>query len=202
MIDLDDLEQLQLYDRAGRQQAAAQWRSRLGAVGWSESDIEATWLDRCLPPVMHSHNPAKQLAQQFYERTPLFWGAGHMGVLASEWQRKLMHDAEAAALSADLGQMASDWSMVRLPRFWPNTIVCAWLSDGRESDTERALAERLQLMLQKRRFSSITVQIPPGAGTDAALWHGRELGQWVALYLAALYGVDPSDRTAWEYLGL
>jgi hypothetical protein len=202
MIDLDDLDQVRLYDSQRRQQAAAAWRDRLAAGGLAEPQLDALWLDSCLPEVVRRLNPAKQLAQQLYERTPLFWGAGPMGRLAGEWQRAVMHTAEAGALSADLDQMARDWSMVRLPRFWPNILVCTWLSDGSESEAERTLAERLQRMLQKRRFTTTAVAIPRGAEIKATLWQGGEFGQWVALYLAALYGVDPTDRVAWQYLDL
>lgn len=206
MIDLDDPEQVRLYDAQGRQAETANWRLRLTAAAPGESvpehAVDAAWLDLLLPQAPRSRNPAKQLALQLYERTPLFWADSRLAPLAAAWQRQIMHTAAAAALSAGLAQMARDWSMVRLPRFWPNTLVCAWLSDGGEDAAERELAEKLQTLLQKRRYQAIKVVIAAGATPAATFRHGDELGQWVALYLAALYGVDPAERVAWHYLDL
>jgi hypothetical protein len=150
---------------------------------------------------VQTENPAKQLALKLYERTPLFWGDSRLAPLAARWQQRVMQDAETAALSADLQQMARDWSMVRLPRFWPNAVVCVWLRDGREDAEERQLAEQIQSLLQKRRYQTVQAAIPAGAAPEVALWYGEELGRWVALYLAALYGVDPAARVGWQYLG-
>jgi hypothetical protein len=202
MIDLDDLEQLRLYDTQGQQVAAAGWRERMAEAGIPESAVDAAWLDSLLSQMPRAHNPAKQLALRLYERTPLFWAASHLASLPPLWQQQVMHAAEAAALSATLEQMARDWSMVRLPRFWPNALVGVWISDGGEDPAEQQLAVNLQTLLQKRRYQVIRVAVPRGATPAATTWHGHELGSWVALYLAALYGVDPAERVPWQYLGL
>lgn len=200
MIDLDDLDQLALNDSQWLFERAAGWRERL-PVGCSEWEVDAPWLDRCRPDRPTADNPAKQLALRCYDRVPCVWSDARLFPLAQQWQGRMLHYAEAAALSMDLAGLARDWSMARFPRFWPNAVIFVHLVDGQESAADRALAEKLQILLQRRSFQTSEVALP-GTGAAAVRFQGEELGEWVALYLAALYGVDPADRVPWQFLDL
>lgn len=203
MDELDDPDCLAQFDRQGWLIRANDWPHRLEAIrpALGLADVDAAWLQRCRSDVPLAANPAKQLGVKLYERVPLIWSQAPLAPHTRHWQTCINHYAEAAAITATLDDMVRNWSMVRLPRFWNNALTCVYLSDGAEPAPVRAQVERMQLLLQARRIPTITVALP-GATGPATHFHAEALGEWVALYLAALYQVDPAARVAWDFLGL
>ena len=162
--------------------------------------LNEEWLHSLLPATPHLQNPAKQLALRFFSHTPLLWAEAPWLVhIAQDWRLRILRYAECAALVADLSDMLQGWSMARFPAFWPNTICVAHLACAAPPDDARIFT--LQSILRKRRFDSIEVAPPVGNAPAMAL-HLLYLGEWVALYLAALYGVDPADRVPLQLLGM
>lgn len=204
MADLDDAHFLTQHDSQQALDRAAAWRTRLAAVRPALTPLEVAgdWLDACTPHTPQAANPAKQLAVQLFERVPLFWAAASTAAIAADWQVTVMHTAETAALSASLEAMARNWSMARFPRFWNNAVAAVLLTDGAESVEERSLIERVQSLLTRRRCPALVVGFPPGYAPHITRFHALVMGDLVALYLAALYQVDPAGRVAWQFLGL
>jgi hypothetical protein len=162
--------------------------------------LDNGWLGSLLPTTAYAHNPAKQLAVRFLTRVPLLWGAEPWLVaIAQDWQLRILRYAESAALVAGQEEMLHGWSMARFPAFWPNALCIARLSDPEAPDDARTAA--LQSIFQKRRFDAIEIAAPGAERIDQAV-HLLHLGEWVALYLAALHGIDPADRAPLQLLGL
>ena len=162
--------------------------------------LDAAWLGSLLPTTAYAQNPAKQLAVRFLTRVPLLWGAeAWLAAIAQDWRLRILRYAESAALVAGQDDMLYGWSLARFPGFWPNTVCIARLGDSGTPVDMRTTT--LQSILRKRRFTTIEIAAPGAKHIDQAL-HLLHLGEWVALYLAALHGIDPADRTPLEILGL
>jgi hypothetical protein len=158
-------------------------------------------LDRCRPETLSAENPAKQLALKLHDRIPCFWGAGLATAVAADWAMRYLWYAEALAWSAGEAELSRLLVMARLPRYWPNAAAFVRLapaSTGGSAD----LAEQVETILARRRF--VTLAAPPAAlpassGLDHVLaW--LELGEWLALYAAALYNVTAAARVPLELL--
>lgn len=162
--------------------------------------LDTGWLGSLLPATAYAHNPAKQLAVRFLTRVPLLWGAEPwLAAIAQDWQLRILRYAESAVIVAEQEEMVHGWSLARFPTFWPNALCIARFSDPEAPDD--AHTATLQSIFQKRRFDAIEIAAPGAERIDQAV-HLLYLGEWVALYLAALHGVDPADRTPLQLLGL
>jgi hypothetical protein len=124
---------------------------------------------------------------------------GWQAEIAQDWRLRILRYAESAAIVADLSEMQQAWSMARFPNFWGNALCVARI--GEVAAHHHGQVNMLQSILQKRRFNTIHIEVP---GEDPFLRgiHLLYLGEWVALYLAALYGVDPEARVPLQLLGL
>ena len=157
-------------------------------------------LDRCRPETPVTENPAKQLALRFYERAVLIWGEGPAAAVAQDWAMRYCWYAEAAALAVDLAEVSRLLVMARLPRFWPNTALFVQLPAPTTDAPASGLADTTLHLLARRRFATLAVTAPSGLSQLDHLLYLLELGEWVALYAAALYGVDPAQRVPLQLL--
>lgn len=178
------------------------WTLEAGASGRpsAPSVLDRAWLQTLAPTTPFATNPAKQLAYRFYTRVPLLWAEdGWQAEIVQDWRLRILRYAESAALVADLSEMQQAWSMARFPNFWVNALCVAQI--GKVAAQHHVQVNILQSILQKRRFNMIHIEVP---GEDPFLRavHLLYLGEWLALYLAALYGVDPEARVPLQLLGL
>jgi len=166
----------------------------------ASSAPDRSWLQTLAPTTPFATNPAKQLAHRFYARVPLLWAEdGWQAEIAQDWRLRILRYAESAALVADLSEMQQAWSMARFPNFWVNALCVARI--GEVAAHHHGQVNILQSILQKRRFNTIHIEVP---GEDPFLRAVNllYLGEWVALYLAVLYGVAPEARVPLQLLGL
>ncbi|HRW49608.1 MAG TPA: SIS domain-containing protein, partial [Caldilinea sp.] len=91
------------------------------------------------------------------------------------------------------------WSMARFPNFWPNGVVVVHLTEQERPALPGS--EALTAILAARRIQRIELAAPGATRAEVAIHH-LYLGNWIALYLAALYQVDPADRVPLQLLGL
>ncbi|MBW7886124.1 MAG: hypothetical protein H3C34_26545, partial [Caldilineaceae bacterium] len=159
--------------------------------------LDRRWLESCHPSIPAAANPAKQIALHLYAHVSLVWAdtEAFAGV-AADWQSRLLLYAETAAIFATVDEMRGLWSMARFPNFWANGVRGVELTTG-----TAAASDRLHMLLQRRRIKTMRIAAP-GASPAALCAHLLALGEWVALYAARLYQVDPADRVPLAYLGL
>jgi len=157
-----------------------------------------------LPGRAQAENPAKQLALAIHERTPLFWAWTPLAGVARDWSLRLILYAEASAAWASGQELTNVQVMARFPRYWPHISTFVQLpgpgSPGPEREKRRKRTEAFHLLLRKRRAESVPVPGPEDVSPLVAAWRLLELGEWVALYSASLYGVDPADRVPLAFL--
>lgn len=154
-------------------------------------------LARCCPDVPSADNPAKQIALRLHGRIPCFWGANLEAAAAQAWTAALLWSAETMALAAHQDELSRLLVMARFPRFWPNAAVLVHLITP---DAPAGLAAETGRLLARRRFAMLDLHAPAGlALLDRALYW-LDMGEWVALYAAALNNVDPAAQVPLDIL--
>ncbi|WP_298984275.1 SIS domain-containing protein [Caldilinea sp.] len=201
-VDALDLRGLLHFDEHPAYTFTFLWALARAALGQASAPpaLDLAWLQSLTPTTPFAANPAKQLAQRCYARVPLLWAEeSWQSEIAHDWRLRILRYAESAAIVADFSEMQHGWSMARFPNFWINAL-CVVKIGAIASDNE-AQANMLQSILQKRRFNAIQVDAPGGDPVTRAV-HLLYFGEWAALYLAALYGVEPEARVPLQLLGL
>lgn len=162
-------------------------------------DFAAIWPADCTPDLPIAANPAKQLAVRLNDRIPIFWGTGPISGpitgpfagIAADWCARRLWYADSMALSAEEPALARLLALGRLPRYWPNVATLVRLL-GRGDD---AASANLHKIFARRRFSVVDVAAPPELTLLEATYYLLALGEWVALYAAALTDADPLEQT-------
>lgn len=161
--------------------------------------LDRPWLESLLPHSPVADNAAKQVALRLYQHIPLIWSAmPWLDSIAHDWRLRIARYAESAALAAGDAEMQQVWSMARFPAFWPNGVTIVRLDTAPAESRE---PRKLLAILAARRFPVGEVA-SPGTTRAGHAMHHLYFGNWVALYLAALYQVDPADRVPLRLLGL
>ncbi len=156
----------------------------------------ATWTP--LSPT--AQNQAKQLAIQLHERLPFFWGAGPLAAIAEDWCLRRLWYAESIAWAAATEELTRIQVMARLPRYWFNIVTFVHLAPSLPNHSLTSAETKLDHLFTIRRLSSLRVTTPDELTLAGALWYWLELGEWVALYAAALYNVEPAERVPLQFL--
>lgn len=163
--------------------------------------LDHAWLRTLVPESPVADNVAKQTALRLYQHIPLIWsGAAWLDAVAEDWRMRVLYYAESAALAAGEEAMQRAWSMARFPNFWPNGVAVVHLASRHDAATDK-VDGRLATILAARRIKCVEVAAPGATQAEIAI-HYLYLGNWIALYLAALYQVDPADRVPLQLLGL
>ncbi len=145
------------------------------------------------PEMISEHNLAKQIAHKIYGKIPVIWAAsGNTEVVATRWKGQINENGKAPAY----------WNV--FPELNHNEIV------GFEAPAE--VLKQLEIIIlrdrndharvQKRMeisrkiiegtVSGITEIWSSGEGRLARMFSLTYIGDYVSVYLAALYGIDPT----------
>lgn len=184
--------------------AAALARTGL-APGMPEQAAETAGLLRVMaaelgPEVPEPYNAAKAIARRLYGRLPLIYGAGVTAPAARRWKTQLNENGKAPAWFAEL------------PELCHNEIV-GWDGDAallghlhvvvlEDPQEDPRVSRRLEPTLAgvRARAAGVDVVAARGSSPLARVCSAAYLGDWVSLYLAILYGVDPTPVAPIEEL--
>ncbi|MDT3698890.1 MAG: bifunctional phosphoglucose/phosphomannose isomerase [Thermincola sp.] len=160
-----------------------------------------TLRDKLQPETPADRNPAKQLAGRFYGKLPVIWAAsGNTEVVATRWKGQINENAKAPAY----------WNI--FPELNHNEIV------GFEEPAE--LLKNLEIVMlrdqndhprvQKRMevsreiiqdvVSGVTEVWSEGESRLARLFTLTYIGDFTSVYLATLYGIDPTPVKNIDFL--
>jgi hypothetical protein len=156
------------------------------------SSATPTWPVGCSLDVPVVGNPAKQLAVRLSDRIPIIWGNGIMAGVAADWTVRHLWYADSMAFTASPLHLARIYSLGRLPRFWPNAAAIVRLQDGAASSL---MDDELQRIFARRRFTILDVSPTPELSVLDSILYLLALGEWAALYTAALTESDPLEHT-------
>lgn len=159
---------------------------------------QSTQLQRWATAVPGAQNSMKQLAQRLNDRQPVFWSTPLFDGIAWDWWQRYQLYAESKAewlTAQDIRHVAV---MARFPRYWPQAGVFVRLQ-GTDDQSLPWLAG-LEQLWQIRRMQSLRVDSMNLTHPAAAMLYFCEAGEWLALYAAALLGIDAREQTALDYL--
>jgi hypothetical protein len=165
------------------------------AIGLSPARLVELASSRATVPL--ADNPAKLIAYRLYERLPLFWAEEPLAGIAYDWWQRYTLYAEAKAEWSTAAAIRQVTATVRFPRYWPQAGTFVRLAQQAEEGPPWLAA--LERLFQRRKLQGITVAAM-AENLPSALLYLFEMGEWVAIYAAALLGVDPADRVALDFL--
>ena len=179
---------------------------RVGLLELDEAEIEAgvaaaTAADaRCAPHVPTAENPAKRLAWSLVDRFVLVSGAGFLAPVARRWKTQLNENGKAVAVFEEL------------PEATHNTVVGF---EQPESLRDHLAVVMLRSDLDHPR-DSLRAQLVGDLLETGQIWHtfieaegegrlGQALatlvtGDYVSMYVAFMYALDPTPVDVIEYI--
>lgn len=139
-----------------------------------------------------SANLAKQLAHHLYGRLALIYGTGFLASVAHRWKTQVNENTKAWAFYEALPEMNHNAILgYRVPDEMAadSMVIILQSSLDRVENRERARVTAEVLDAAGIRHQVVDAQ---GATPLAQLLSAVHLGDYVSLYLAALYGIDPT----------
>lgn len=148
------------------------------------------------PEVPTADNAAKQLAWQIVDRIPVIEASGFLAPVARRWKTQLNENSKSAAVYEELPE-ATHNAVVGYPQ--PDAIRDHQLVVFLESDADHPRntlrASLSRELLDASGIGHHVVQAK-GASRFARALDAIVLGDFTSVYLAALYGIDPTPVDA------
>jgi len=147
---------------------------------------------RCDPSVPTVDNPAKQLAWSLLDRFVLVTGAGFMAPVARRWKAQLNENSKATATFEELPEATHNTvAGFEQPESLRDHLALVFLSSGLEHPRNGLRASLFGDVAQAAHIWYTVVE----ASGEGKLGHALSaivFGDYVSVYLAFMYGVDPS----------
>ncbi len=171
---------------------------RLGLLSEFPLDSVLRTLEECAgewgPGKLREGNLAKSLAHELYGVVPLFYGLGAwQGAVAERWKGQLNENAKVMAFAHTFPELNHNEILgwVLSSRQGVSRWGVVFLQGGLESERMRLRASFMRDYL--RPYASVYEVTAPGAGLCEKMLSLTYLGDFLSLYLSALYGVDPEE---------
>ncbi|HHT62692.1 MAG: bifunctional phosphoglucose/phosphomannose isomerase [Bacillota bacterium] len=145
-------------------------------------------------PDMHqAKNPAKQLAKMFYNKIPVIWGvSGTTETAAMRWKGQINENSKALAYYNILPELNHNEIVgTEVPEQLLKEIELVVL---RSEDDHPRVQKRIEITKEiiGERVSGFTEIWGEGKSLLARMFSLTYLGDYTSVYLALLYGIDPS----------
>jgi len=163
----------------------------LAAVATADAAVSAY-----APEVPTADNAAKQLAWSIVDRMPVIEASGFLGAVARRWKTQLNENSKSVAAYEELPE-ATHNAVVGYPQ--PDGLRDHQLVVFLESDVDHprnALRGRLSRELLDASGISHHVVSAVGPSRFARALDAIVLGDFTSVYLAGLYGIDPTPVDA------
>ncbi len=204
-----------IYQYRGEPRAALGWSlmpllaisEKLGLTSGIETDVEETiallesMRSEIGEDVPTSENLAKQVAVSLHEKLPVIYGAGPLVEVAHRWKTQLNESSKVWAFHEELPEINHNAIIgYGLPKAVARDAAVLFL----HSDDLVHLRVQLRYdftrdLLARSNVESLTVKAR-GVGALAQLLSLVYLGDYVSVYLALLYGVDPTPTSVIDEL--
>jgi glucose/mannose-6-phosphate isomerase len=148
------------------------------------------------PDAPTAANLAKQLAWGLVDRLPVIEAAGFLGPVARRWKTQLNENAKSAAAWEELPE-ATHNAVVGYPHpeATRDHLQMVFLASSLDHPRNRVRADVSGELLDEVHLDHRTIQFERG-GRYAQALRAIVLGDFVSVYLAAIYGVDPTPVSA------
>ena len=155
---------------------------------------------RCQPSVATDQNPAKQLAWTLVDRLPVIDAGGFLGPVARRWKTQLNENGKSIACWEELPE-ATHNAVVGYAQ--PESLhehMFVVLLASPDDHPRVALRRSLSADLLAERQIGHEVVAVGGRGKLAQAFSAITLGDFTSVYLAMLYGLDPTPVAAITYV--
>ncbi|MBI5870918.1 MAG: bifunctional phosphoglucose/phosphomannose isomerase [Actinobacteria bacterium] len=170
----------------------------LGLVEAVEEDVRETAevLKGCIDAYgldsLAADNPAKQLAADLFERIPVIYGSEVTAVAALRWKCQINENAKALAFNHQFPELNHNeivgWEY---PAEDMERFRVIYLTDGK-LHPQNVKRMNVTAELLENYVGGIRRYASSGDCRLARLLSSVNLGDYLSLYLAVLYGIDPS----------
>ena len=160
----------------------------------------AVTVQRCGPDVPSEENPAKQLAWSLVDRLPIIEASGFLGAVARRWKTQLNENSKTTAVVEELPEATHNAVVgYAQPESLHERLYVLFLASPIEHPRNRL---RASLSADLLGGAGISHQVIPlaGEGRLAQAVSAIVLGDYTSVYLAFLYGVDPTPVEAIGYV--
>ena len=150
--------------------------------------------------VPEASNPAKQLARRLSGKLPVFVAAQALAPVAYRWRTQVNENAKSWAMADELPEMNHN---APLGYGAPANVAAAMhVVLLRQASIHARTSRRVDLTLEQLRAAGVAAEVidVPGSSVLAQMLWAIQLGDFVSYYLGLLYGVDPSEMRALEWI--
>jgi len=179
---------------------------RAGALELEEAEIEAAdtagkaMVARCAPDVATADNPAKQLAWSLVDRFILVSGAGFLAPVARRWKTQLNENSKATAVFEELPEATHNTAVgFEQPESLRDHLGVVFLRSQLDHPRNALRAELIGDLVQTGHIWHTSVEIE-GEGRLGQALSGVVLGDYVSVYLAFMYAMDPTPVDVIEHI--
>lgn len=171
---------------------------RAGLLDLGDAEVEAAAHDADIrvaasaPQLPTAENEAKRLAWAIVDRLPIIEASGFLGAVARRWKTQLNENGKTTAAWEELPE-ATHNAVVGYPQ--PDTLkdhLIVVFLEGDDDHARNRLRARLSRELVEAAGISSEVVTVTGDGRFGQALDAIVRGDFASIYLAALYGVDPT----------
>ncbi|CAN5529399.1 bifunctional phosphoglucose/phosphomannose isomerase [soil metagenome] len=179
-------------------------RAGLLEVGDAEMETAAAaaraMVARCQPLIPTGENPAKQLAWSALDRLVVIAASGPLAPVARRWKAQINENSKAAAVFEELPE-ASHNTVVgyEQPDSLRDHMLVVILTAASEHPRNGLRARLLAELLATARIGHQMVRVE-GEERLAQALSAAVLGDYVSVYLAFTYGIDPSPVAVIDHM--
>jgi glucose/mannose-6-phosphate isomerase len=168
----------------------------------TETDVDAAAaaarevIAACGPDAPTETNLAKQLAWTLLDRLPVIEASGALAAAARRWKTQLNENGKSAAVVEDLPEATHNAIVgYAQPEVLHDHLFVVFLAGSSDHARNVRRAEASAELLRQAGIAHQQVTVP-GADGLAQAFAGAALGDYVSVYLALLYGLDPTPVEA------
>jgi len=216
LVDMAAQDALPLlrFEPEAQPRAAAGWGvillsgllERAGLLDVEDDEVEAAAaraeerFAACASDVPTEDNAAKQLAWTLLDRLPVVIGAGHLAAVARRWKTQVNENAKSWAAWDELPEATHNTVAGLLqPENVREHLFAVFLASPADHPRNALRREALAAILEAVGTSHVRIDVE-GAGRLAQAFDAIVLGDLVSVYLAVLYGIDPTPVVAIQAL--
>ena len=171
---------------------------RAGVLELQASEIGAAvanaraMVDRCEPGVPTSANPAKRLAWALVDRLVVIAASGVLAPVARRWKAQINENSKSAAVVEELPEATHNTVVgFEQPDSLRDHLFVVSLAAASDHPRNARRAELVADLLETGQIAHETIRVE-GEGRLAQALAAIVLGDHVSVYLAFMYGIDPS----------
>lgn len=179
---------------------------KAGVLDLDEAEISAgvaagrAMAQRCEPGVATADNPAKQLAWSMVDRFVLITASGFLAPVARRWKAQLNENSKATAAFEELPEATHNTVVgFEQPESLRDHLFVVFLKGDLEHPRSALRAQLIGDLLDTAQISHHFVEVT-GEGRLGQALSAVVVGDYVSIYLAFMYAVDPSPIAVIDHI--